>query len=56
MDIINIFTAITWASIGSLYLYQLFPNDTLYYSSYFILLYYVNLQLEKIDKNIRKII
>jgi len=54
MDIMNIFTAMTWASIGSFYLDLLFTNDVLYYSSYIILLYYISLQLEKIDKKINE--
>ena len=49
MDIINIFTANTWACVGSSLLYSAFPCNILYYTSYGILFYYTFQKTEEMD-------
>jgi len=48
MDIINIFTAMTWASVGSIYIHFFIPNNYVYYISYFCIGWYIFQTLEKV--------
>jgi len=49
MDIMNIFTAMTWACIGSSLVYSIFPNNIVYFTSYGIFFYYTFQKTEQID-------
>lgn len=49
MDIMNIFTAITWTCIGSSILHSMFPYNVVYYSSCGILFYYIFKKTEEMD-------
>jgi hypothetical protein len=50
MDIMNIFTGISVACVGSLYIYYLFPNNYIYYTSFGIIMYYVIQTIEEMEK------
>ena len=49
MDIENICSALTWASVGSLYIHYFIPNNLLYYTGYIVIGYYVYQLLEKVS-------
>lgn len=49
MDIENICSAITWASVGSLYIHYFMPINFVYYGSYFFIGWYVYQLLEKVS-------
>lgn len=49
MDIVNVFTAITWACVGSSLLHSILPYNIVYYSSYGILFYYTFQKTEQMD-------
>jgi hypothetical protein len=49
MDIENICSAMTWALVGSQYLYFCIPNNYVYYTSYFGIGYFVFQILEKVS-------
>lgn len=49
MDIDNIFSAMTWALVGSIYIHIFIPNNYVYYSSYFYIGWYVYQKLEKVS-------
>ena len=54
MDIMNIFTGISLACVGSLYIHYLFPNNYVYYTSFGIIIFYVIQKIENIEKSLLK--
>lgn len=49
MDIENICSAMTWALVGSQYIYFCIPNNYVYYTSYVCIGWYVFQTLEKVS-------
>lgn len=49
MDIENICSALTWASVGSLYIHVFIQNNYVYYISYVCIGWYVFQILEKVS-------
>ena len=49
MDIVNIFTAITWACVGSSLVSFVFPNHMMYFTTYGILFYYTFQKTKEMD-------
>ena len=49
MDFVNVFTAMTWACVGSSLVQIVFPCNILYYTSYGILFYYTFQKTREMD-------